>query len=62
MIRVALLLGLLLAVQIGVCPAHAQSAAGFDPQAATSVYTAALTLMTTRIVDPEPVSRLTQWG
>ena len=62
MIRVALLLGLLFAVQVGAHPAHAQSAAGFDPQAATSVYTAALTFLTPRIVDAEPVSRLTQWG
>ena len=62
MIRVALLLGLLFAVPFGVHPAHAQAIVGFDAQIATSVYTAALSFIAPRIVDPEPVSRLTQWG
>lgn len=62
MIRTAFLLGLLIAAQLGAHPAHAQPVAGFDAQVATSVYTAALSFMTPRIVDPEPVSRLTLWG
>lgn len=62
MIRTAILLGLLLAAQFASHAAHAQPAGGFDAQIATSVYTAALSFMVPRIVDPEPVSRLTQWG
>ena len=62
MIRSALLLGLLIAAQFGAHPAHAQPVADFDAQVVTSVYTAALSFMAPRIVDPEPVSRLTQWG
>ena len=62
MIRATLLFGLLLIDPFGVHPAHAQAAAGFDAQVATSVYTAALSFIAPRIVDPEPVSRLTQWG
>ena len=62
MIRTVLLLGVLLAAQFGLHPAHAQPASGFDAQIATSVYAAALAFMVPRIVDPEPVSKLTQWG
>ena len=62
MIRIVLLLGVLLATQFGLHPAHAQPASGFDAQIATSVYAAALAFMVPRIVDPEPVSKLTQWG
>ncbi len=66
MIRTGLLIVLLLAAQWGGHSAHAQTEAqalaGFDTQVATSVYTAALSFMVPRILDPEPVSRLTQWG
>ncbi len=62
MIRTVILLGLLLAAQLGAHPVHAQPVGGFDAQVAASVYTAALSFMAPRIVDPEPVSRLTQWG
>jgi carboxyl-terminal processing protease len=62
MIRAALILGVLLVVQCGMHPSHAQPVNGFDAQIATSVYTAALSFMAPRIVDPEPVSRLAQWG
>ena len=66
MIRTAILLGLLLAAQFGAHPGHAQAAAqgagGFDAQIATNVYTAALSFMAPRIVDPVPVSRMTEWG
>ncbi len=60
--RAALLLGVLLSAQCVALAARAQPVGGFDAQIATSVYTVALSFMAPRIVDPEPVSRLTQWG
>jgi len=62
MIRTAFLLGLLFAVPFGFHPAHSQAATGFDAQAASGIYNAALSFLAPRIVDPEPVSKLTEWG
>ena len=57
MIRIAVLLGLLLA-----SPTHAQTAGGFDAQLAANVYVAALSFMAPRILEPVPVPKLVQWG
>ncbi len=57
MIRIIVLMGLLLAFK-----AHAEPSGGFDSELATNVYTTALTFMAPRVVDPVPVSKLTQWG
>lgn len=61
MIRSAILIVFFFAVPIGADRALAQTG-GFDPQLASNVYTTALTFITPRIVDAEPVSRLTVWG
>ena len=57
MMRIVILLGLLLIV-----PAQAQPPGVFDAELTSNVYVTALTFMAPRIVDPIPVSRMTQWG
>ena len=52
-----------LLVLLLVVPAHAQpGGAGFDPVLVSNVYTAALTFMAPRTLDPVPVPTLTVWG
>lgn len=67
MTRIGILVCLLLAAQFHAQPTRAQPtraqpAGGFDAQLAGNVYVAALSFMAPRIVDPIPVSQLTQWG
>lgn len=57
MIRLILLLVVLLMPR-----AFAQGPAPFDPRIVTAVYVEALGFMAPRILEPVPVSQLTQWG